>query len=109
MPDASKQVEPVAAKRLPPAAGKGRKKGSVNKMTATIKSAIEAAFEKAGGADYLARMAEEQPVAFMTLLGKVIPSQLVHSNPDGSMGGVTRIVIEAAPVRNDDRQDPAST
>lgn len=85
-----------SGKRKPPAAGKGRPKGATNKMTRTIKAAIEQAFEKAGGAEYLARMANEQPVAFMTLLGKVLPTQMEHSNPDGSMSRPTRIVIEAA-------------
>jgi hypothetical protein len=73
----------------------GRTKGTPNKMTRTIKAAIEEAFVKVGGADYLARMADEQPAAFMTLLGKVLPTQMEHSSPDGSMSP-TRIVIEAA-------------
>ena len=84
MPDDSKQVQP-GAKRKPPAAGKGRQKGSTNKLTRTIKEAIEAAFDKVGGADYLARMAEEQPQAFMTLLGKVLPTQ-VNAHIEGQIG-----------------------
>lgn len=60
-------------------AGKGRKKGVPNKFTRTIKAAIEDAFEKVGGADYLAKMAIAEPTAFMTLLGKVIPQQIEHS------------------------------
>lgn len=83
-PHATKQVTSIA-KAKPPAAGKGRKRGSVNKMTKTIKEAIEAAFLKVGAADYLATMAIEQPVAFMTLLGKVLPSQIDHQSSDGSM------------------------
>jgi hypothetical protein len=75
MSDDSKLVKP-AGRPKPPAAGKGRQKGSMNRLTRTIKEAIEAAFEKAGGVDYLARMADEQPVAFMTLLGKVLPTQI---------------------------------
>lgn len=82
-----------SARRKPPAAGKGRPKGATNKMTRTIKAAIEEAFKKVGGADYLARMADEQPAAFMTLLGKVLPTQLEHSNPDGSMRQITQIKI----------------
>lgn len=74
----------------------GRAKGVPNKLTRTIKQAIEVAFADVGGAEYLARMAKEQPVAFMTLLGKIIPTQLEHSNPDGTMNAPTRIVIEAA-------------
>lgn len=69
-------------KRRPPAAGKGRPKGSVNKVTKTIREAIEASFDKVGGADYLARMAEEQPTAYMTLLGKVLPAHMNISTKD---------------------------
>lgn len=65
--------------------GKGRPKGVPNKLSASIKSAIEAAFDKAGGADYLVRMAKEQPQAFMTLLGKVLPTQ-VDANVTGQIG-----------------------
>lgn len=57
-------------------AGKGRQKGSKNKLTATVKEAIEQAFKDVGGAAYLARMAEEQPTAFMSLLGKIMPTQV---------------------------------
>ncbi len=86
-----------SARPKPPAAGKGRPKGATNKMTRTIKAAIEEAFTQVGGADYLARMAEAQPAAFMTLLGKVLPAQLEHSSPDGSMATKPdRIIIEAA-------------
>lgn len=84
MTDDSKLVE-SGAKRKPPNAGQGRKKGSTNRLTRTIKEAIEAAFDKVGGADYLARMAEEQPQAFMTLLGKILPTQ-VDANLTGSVG-----------------------
>lgn len=63
-------------KRKPPAAGKGRPKGAVNKLTKTIREAVEVSFAQIGGADYLARMAVEQPVAYMTLLGKVLPQQI---------------------------------
>jgi hypothetical protein len=45
----SKIVKP-AAKRTPPAAGKGRAKGSLNKTTKSAKEAIALAAEKLGGA-----------------------------------------------------------
>lgn len=65
-------------------AGKGRPKGSQNKLTRTVKQAIEAAFEQVGGPEYLARQAEENPAAFMTLLGKVLPTQTdVNLNASG--------------------------
>lgn len=84
MSDDSKLV-PSGAKRRPPAAGKGRQKGSTNRLTRTVKEAIEAAFDKVGGADYLAKMAIEQPQAFMTLLGKILPTQ-VNANIEGQIG-----------------------
>lgn len=57
-------------------AGKGRAKGSQNKITKTIKEAIEESFIEVGGAAYLVRMANEEPVAYMGLLGKVLPTQV---------------------------------
>lgn len=77
----------------------GRKKGTPNKLTRTVKEAIEIAFDKVGGPEYLARMAEEQPVAFMTLLGKVIPNQ-VEAKVDMQPGYVFKIET----VSSDDGQ-----
>ncbi|MDE1906753.1 MAG: hypothetical protein KGH75_09940 [Rhodospirillales bacterium] len=68
----SKQVAPTA-KRKPPAAGMGRKKGSQNKFTKDVKEMILVALGNAGGADYLLTQAHENPTAFMTLVGKVLP------------------------------------
>lgn len=80
----------------------GRAKGTPNKLTRTIKQAIEDAFDKVGGATYLAKMAQEQPAAFMTLLGKVLPTQMEHSNPDGTLKAPSVIRIVAADDRSDD-------
>lgn len=61
-------------------AGKGRPKGSPNKITADLKRAILEAAEAAGGeggtVGYLTRQADENPAAFMTLIGKVLPTTL---------------------------------
>ena len=61
-------------------AGKGRPKGSKNKMTAALKDMILTALNDAGGdgggVAYLARQAEENPAAFLALLGKVLPLQV---------------------------------
>lgn len=81
------------AKRKPPAAGKGRPKGAVNKTTALLKDAILQAAEEAGGKDglvgYLKVQAMANPGPFMALLGKVLPTQV-----DGHMNVTTRIVVD---------------
>lgn len=56
--------------------GPGRPKGTVNKVTGEIREMIVQALDKAGGADYLYEQSIENPVAFMTLVGKVLPLQL---------------------------------
>lgn len=56
--------------------GKGRTKGSVNKVTKALKDMIIGALDDAGGQDYLAAQAIENPGPFMALVGKVLPLQL---------------------------------
>lgn len=63
-------------KRIPPNAGKGRGKGNVNKNTKAIKDMIEAALNAVGGQQYLERQAIENPQAFMTLIGKILPKDV---------------------------------
>lgn len=76
-----------------PGPGPGRPKGSQNKTTALLKDAILRAAEKAGGDDgiegYLVQQAKEEPVAFMGLLGKVLPMQLT-----GDGGGPIQAVFK---------------
>lgn len=54
----------------------GRKKGTPNKNTAELKAAIMAAFDEAGGQEYLVTVARDDPKTFCTLLGKVLPAEL---------------------------------
>ena len=58
----------------------GRQKGTLNKTLALLKEAILEAADTAGGeaglVGYLRLQARENPVAFMGLLGKLIPSQI---------------------------------
>lgn len=79
--------------------GPGRPKGLQNKTTVTIREAILKAFDKAGGADYLARMADEQPAAFMSLLSKVLPTQI---NLGTKADGIKIVVERATPANGDD-------
>lgn len=54
----------------------GRTKGTPNKTTKALKDMILGALEDVGGQKYLNQQAKENPVAFMTLLGKVVPSEI---------------------------------
>jgi hypothetical protein len=67
---------PTSRGTRPPAAGKGRPKGAANKMTRALKDMILGALDEAGGQQYLARQAEKNPAAFMTLLGRVLPLEV---------------------------------
>lgn len=61
----------------------GRKKGVSNKNTAELKDMIRNALDKAGGEQYLYRQALENPVAFMGLIGKILPKDINHGGqPD---------------------------
>ena len=77
----TKEVRP-AEKRKPPAAGKGRVKGSVNKNTGAIKDMILTALSDAGGSDYLLARANDPKTAsaFLGLVGKVLPMQVTGAD-----------------------------
>ena len=55
---------------------KGRAKGSGNKVQTDIRRMVLTALNNAGGAKYLERQAHANPVAFMGLLGKILPAQM---------------------------------
>jgi len=85
-------------------AGKGRPKGSPNKTTALLKDAILQAATNAGGptglVGYLELQAAANPGPFMSLLGKVLPTQ-VAGDPDNPLRMVTRIELVAPSLGND--------
>ena len=60
----------------PPAAGRGRPRGAKNKLSTNVKDMIVAALNGAGGVEYLARQAEQNPAAFMGLISKILPLQI---------------------------------
>lgn len=95
------KVLPSGGKRRPPAAGMGRKKGVPNRTTALLKDAILKAAEAAGNkvgndgmVSYLTTQAELNPGPFMSLLGKVLPMQVI-GDPDQPLHMVTRIELVA--------------
>ena len=94
----TKQV-PSTGKKRPPAAGKGRKPGSVNKNTKELKDMILKALHDSGGVDYLVGCAKNPrtAAAFLGLIGKVLPMQITGQN-----GGpiVARIELVAPSVES---------
>lgn len=72
---------------------RGRPKGSLNKTTQSIKEAILNAFEQAGGVEYLAQVARDNPSVFCQLLSKVLPTQLTGAE-GGPIDMQKRILIE---------------
>lgn len=57
-------------------AGPGRPKGMPNKVTKELKDMILTALDESGGVEYLKKRAEDNPAAFLTLIGKVLPLQI---------------------------------
>ncbi len=74
--------------------GSGRKKGSTNKLTSDVRQAIMEAFSILGGAEYLRKVATEDPKAFCALLGKLIPVKVAGDAEDPP---VLRMAIDAPP------------
>jgi hypothetical protein len=97
MDSRSKSVEV----RKPPNAGKGRKKGTPNKVSGLLRDAILKAAEGAGGKKgligYLQEQAKKNPGPFMSLLGKVLPTQ-VSGDPENPIAPAhtTEIIFVAA-------------
>jgi hypothetical protein len=87
----------------------GRKKGSTNKITKALKEAILEAAEGAhpkGTVGYLKQQAQDNPVAFLSLIGKVLPMTI-----QGPNGGAVRTVTQIefiAPIISKQVDDEAS-
>ena len=63
-------------------AGPGRPKGIPNKITLSVREAIENAFQELGGMSYLVHVGRTDPRTFCALLSKLLPTKL--ANADGS-------------------------
>lgn len=81
--------------------GKGRPKGTPNLIPKTLKEMILTALRNAGGDEYLLMMAYANPAAFLQLVGKVLPLQVVGDaeNPV-QVTQITRIIVDpkSAPI-----------
>jgi len=90
MADASKVLS-ASGKPKPPNAGKGRKAGTPNKVTKQLKDMILGALDEAGGLNYLVAQAHDNPNAFLTLVGKVLPLD-VNNKHEGQV--VAKVVFK---------------
>ena len=76
----------------------GRKKGVANKNVQQLRDMILNALAKAGNDDYLYQQSLENPVAFMNLIGKILPKQVdVDANIAGNIAitEIRRIIINS--------------
>lgn len=77
----------------------GRKKGTPNKINALLKDEILQAADQAhpdGRIGYLQQQAQENPAAFMTLLGKILPTQSDVTSNGETIQFPSEIVLRAA-------------
>jgi len=82
MNESTEQVTEPAEPRWKHQLTGGSRKGIPNRQTVAIKDAIERAFEKLGGTDYLVHVGRNDPRTFCALLSKLLPTKL--ANADGS-------------------------
>jgi len=74
----------------------GRQKGTPNKNTALLREMILSALEEEGGVDYLRWASREQPAGFLTLLGKVLPTQLTGADDGPLVVEIVKFAHQAA-------------
>ena len=58
----------------------GRIKGTPNKFSSDVKAMVLEALGKAGGVEYLVTQSNANPVAFMALVGKVLPMSIANAD-----------------------------
>ena len=89
----------------------GRQSGTPNKITKALKEMILGALDDAGGQQYLVTQARDNPAAFMTLLGKVLPTTLAGDshNPINSIARIEYVIVDpkepGVAYRRDEDQD----
>ena len=63
----------------------GRKKGTPNKITGTLKDMILQSLVNVGGTDYLEQQAKKNPNAYISLIGRVLPLQVKDGGAEPRM------------------------
>jgi hypothetical protein len=88
---------PSSGNRKPPAAGKGRPRGALNKTTRSAKDAIAAAAAALGGAERLTAWAREDPANERVFWGTIYP-KLLPLQVAGEGGGPLQLVLNGSDV-----------
>ena len=78
----------------PKTPGSGRKPRTPNKYPAALKDMILGALSDVGGRDWLAKQANENPVAFMGLIAKVLPMTVVGAADAPIQIEIKRLVVD---------------
>lgn len=73
----------------------GRTVGTPNKITSTVKQMVLDALDEKGGVDYLVEQAGTNPTAFMTLVGKVLPTEITGEDGGDITFTIKKIVHSA--------------
>lgn len=84
------KVSVSAVKRHPPG---GSRKGKPNKNTKALKDMILGALDAKGGQKWLEKQMDANPAAFLTLIGKVLPTTI--QGGDGAQSGDVTLIIHA--------------
>lgn len=90
--EAKAQAKAIAAKRLPGAQpghekgeNAGRKMGTTNLITSDVKAMILGALSDVGGRRYLSAQAIKNPVAFLALVGRIIPREMTVKTNEATL------------------------
>ena len=68
----------------------GRKPGSLNKVTASVKAVLHEVFERRGGVEAMLNWSDTEPTAFYALYGRMIPTEVAGM----IKGGLTIRVVK---------------
>jgi len=61
----------------------GRQKGTPNKVSGAVRGMIVAALNGVGGQKYLETQARDNPAAFLSLIGRIVPTEVHGPGEDG--------------------------
>ena len=72
--------------------GAGRPKGVPNKINSDVKGMVLGALNSKGGQEWLERQMDLNPVAILTILGKVLPTT-ISGDPENPLLTVTKVEL----------------